>query len=183
MCKKRKSYTRFIHVAYLLQSSLQEQELVCLLVLSLSFFCFPDVKSKDVVPWVLSSVLSKYIPSQNPHVRQAACIWLLSLVKKLSQHKEITVSTPDRTPEDLTSLKSRKSFKDHFTLHLMQHFTVFGCTIFLSDINLCWDIYTYIIKWFCDKRCPTAEHFSRRFNFGLESEQGWRSVESAHINV
>ncbi len=51
-----------------------------------------DVKNNDVVPWVLSSILSKYITSQNPHVRQAACIWLLSLVKKLSQHKEITVS-------------------------------------------------------------------------------------------
>uniref|UniRef100_A0A3Q3Q130 Ecm29 proteasome adaptor and scaffold n=1 Tax=Monopterus albus TaxID=43700 RepID=A0A3Q3Q130_MONAL len=50
-----------------------------------------NVKNNDVVPWVLNSILSKCIPSQNPHVRQAACIWLLSLVKKLSQHKEITV--------------------------------------------------------------------------------------------
>ncbi|KAG7460501.1 proteasome adapter and scaffold ECM29 [Solea senegalensis] len=49
-----------------------------------------NIKNNDVVPWVLNSVLSKYIPSQNPHVRQAACIWLLSLVKKLSQNKEIT---------------------------------------------------------------------------------------------
>ncbi|XP_072318992.1 proteasome adapter and scaffold protein ECM29 [Eucyclogobius newberryi] len=47
------------------------------------------VKNNDLVPWVLNSVLAKYIPSQNPHVRQAACMWLLSLVKKLSQHKEI----------------------------------------------------------------------------------------------
>uniref|UniRef100_A0A3Q3WNZ9 Uncharacterized protein n=1 Tax=Mola mola TaxID=94237 RepID=A0A3Q3WNZ9_MOLML len=51
-----------------------------------------DVKNNDVVPWVLNSILFKYICSQNPHVRQAACIWLLSLVKKLSQHKEIMVS-------------------------------------------------------------------------------------------
>ncbi|XP_074545554.1 proteasome adapter and scaffold protein ECM29 [Halichoeres trimaculatus] len=50
----------------------------------------PNVKNNDVVPWVLDCILSKYIPSQNPHARQAACIWLLSLVKKLSQHKEIT---------------------------------------------------------------------------------------------
>ncbi|KAM9313856.1 proteasome adapter and scaffold protein ECM29 [Pholidichthys leucotaenia] len=49
-----------------------------------------NVKDNDVVPFVLNAILSKYIPSQNPHVRQAACIWLLSLVKKLSQHKEIT---------------------------------------------------------------------------------------------
>jgi len=52
-----------------------------------------DVKSNDMVPWVLNSVLSRYIPSQNPHVRQAACIWLLSLVKKLGNHKEIKVPT------------------------------------------------------------------------------------------
>lgn len=50
-----------------------------------------DMKNNNVVPWVLNSILSKYIPSQNPHVRQAACIWLLSLVKKLSQDKEILV--------------------------------------------------------------------------------------------
>ncbi|XP_037554197.1 proteasome adapter and scaffold protein ECM29 [Nematolebias whitei] len=75
-----------------------------------------DVKNKDVVPWVLSSILSKYIPSQNPHVRQAACIWLLSLVKKLSQHKEITshlkeiqnafisiLSDPDELSQDAAS--------------------------------------------------------------------------------
>uniref|UniRef100_A0AAR2L2R4 Ecm29 proteasome adaptor and scaffold n=1 Tax=Pygocentrus nattereri TaxID=42514 RepID=A0AAR2L2R4_PYGNA len=55
-------------------------------------YCPPqNVKNNDVVPWVLSSILSKYIVSQNPHVRQAACIWLLSLVKKLSEHKEIRV--------------------------------------------------------------------------------------------
>lgn len=56
-----------------------------------SSLLFSDLKNNDVVPWVLNSILSKYISSQNPHVRQAACIWLLSLVKKLSQHKEITV--------------------------------------------------------------------------------------------
>lgn len=55
------------------------------------------MKKNDVVPWVLKSILSRYIPSQNPHVRQAACVWLLSLVKKLSQHKEITVGVfPNR---------------------------------------------------------------------------------------
>lgn len=50
-----------------------------------------DMKNNDMVPWVLNSILLKYIPSQNPHVRQAACIWLLSLVRKLAQHKEIMV--------------------------------------------------------------------------------------------
>ncbi|XP_070598537.1 proteasome adapter and scaffold protein ECM29 isoform X1 [Erythrolamprus reginae] len=48
-----------------------------------------DVKINDVVPWVLDVVLNKHIISPNPHIRQASCIWLLSLVKKLSAHKEI----------------------------------------------------------------------------------------------
>ncbi|XP_051993811.1 proteasome adapter and scaffold protein ECM29-like [Xyrauchen texanus] len=80
-------------------------------------YCPPDnIKNNDVVPWVLNSVLSKYIPSVNPHVRQAACIWLLSLVKKLSHHKEIQshlkeiqvafisiLSDPDELSQDVAS--------------------------------------------------------------------------------
>ncbi|KAG8014834.1 Proteasome-associated protein ECM29-like protein [Nibea albiflora] len=75
-----------------------------------------NVKNNDVVPWVLKTILAKYISSQNPHVRQAACIWLLSLVKKLSQHKEITsnlkeiqmafisvLSDPDELSQDVAS--------------------------------------------------------------------------------
>uniref|UniRef100_A0A8C3CD18 Ecm29 proteasome adaptor and scaffold n=1 Tax=Cairina moschata TaxID=8855 RepID=A0A8C3CD18_CAIMO len=49
----------------------------------------PDLKVNDVVPWVLDLILNKHIISPNPHVRQAACIWLLSMVKKLSTHKAI----------------------------------------------------------------------------------------------
>ncbi|XP_056135583.1 proteasome adapter and scaffold protein ECM29 [Lampris incognitus] len=73
-------------------------------------------KSNDIVPWVLNSILTKYIPSQNPHVRQAACIWLLSLVKKVGQHKEIksklkeiqtafisVLSDPDELSQDVAS--------------------------------------------------------------------------------
>ncbi|KAL7988627.1 hypothetical protein Chor_007546 [Crotalus horridus] len=48
-----------------------------------------DMKINDVVPWVLDVILNKHIISPNPHIRQASCIWLLSLVKKLSAHKEI----------------------------------------------------------------------------------------------
>ncbi|XP_068607533.1 proteasome adapter and scaffold protein ECM29 [Brachionichthys hirsutus] len=75
-----------------------------------------NVKTNDVVPWVLSAILSRYVPSLNPHVRQAACIWLLSLVKKLSQHKEIMsklkeiqvafisiLSDPDELSQDVAS--------------------------------------------------------------------------------
>lgn len=46
-------------------------------------------KVNDVVPWVLDVILNKHIISSNPHVRQAACIWLLSLVRKLSTHVEV----------------------------------------------------------------------------------------------
>ncbi|KAG8455024.1 hypothetical protein GDO86_001298 [Hymenochirus boettgeri] len=49
----------------------------------------PDVKVNDVVPWTLDLILNKHVVSVNPHVRQAACIWLLSMVKKLSEHQEI----------------------------------------------------------------------------------------------
>ncbi|MFT7807466.1 proteasome-associated protein ECM29 homolog [Arapaima gigas] len=77
----------------------------------------PDnLKSNDVVPWVLSTILVKHISSQNPHVRQASCIWLLSLVKKLGQHKEIrshlkeiqaafvsVLSDPDELSQDVAS--------------------------------------------------------------------------------
>uniref|UniRef100_A0A672S6Q9 Proteasome-associated protein ECM29 homolog n=1 Tax=Sinocyclocheilus grahami TaxID=75366 RepID=A0A672S6Q9_SINGR len=80
-------------------------------------YCPPDSKyNNDIVPWVLNSVLSKYISSPNPHVRQAACIWLLSLVKKLSHHKEIQshlkeiqtafisiLSDPDELSQDVAS--------------------------------------------------------------------------------
>ncbi|XP_041951493.1 proteasome adapter and scaffold protein ECM29 [Alosa sapidissima] len=74
------------------------------------------VKCNDVVPWVLTSILSKSVISANPHVRQAACIWLLSLVKRLSQHKEIkshlkdiqtafisVLSDPDELSQDVAS--------------------------------------------------------------------------------
>lgn len=60
-----------------------------LLFLSLSHI---DVKVNDVVPWVLDIILNKHIISPNPHIRQAACIWLLSMVKKLNTHKAIKVS-------------------------------------------------------------------------------------------
>uniref|UniRef100_A0A8C5KUG8 Ecm29 proteasome adaptor and scaffold n=1 Tax=Jaculus jaculus TaxID=51337 RepID=A0A8C5KUG8_JACJA len=46
-------------------------------------------KMNDVVPWVLDVILNKHIISPNPHVRQAACIWLLSLVRKLNTHIEV----------------------------------------------------------------------------------------------
>ncbi|NWX87191.1 ECM29 protein, partial [Nothoprocta ornata] len=55
----------------------------------------PDLKVNDVVPWVLELILNKHIISPNPHVRQASCIWLLSMVKKLSTHKAIKTHLKD----------------------------------------------------------------------------------------
>lgn len=71
----------------------------------LSGLFLPDGRSNDVVPWVMNTILAKHIVSQNRHVRQAACIWLLSLVKKLSQHKEIKVkSGVPKSAEDARGL-------------------------------------------------------------------------------
>lgn len=85
-----------------------------------------------MVPWVLNSILSKYIRSQNPHVRQAACIWLLSLVKKLCQHKEITVGT----------LKLMLEFNGVFSLFKMDI-----CTYSLCDAHVI-HIFTLLLFFF-----------------------------------
>lgn len=71
--------------------------------------CCSDLKSNDVVPWVLHAILSKYICSPNPHVRQAACIWLLSLIKKLSQHQEIRVGAPNSSQVEAFACSARSS--------------------------------------------------------------------------
>ncbi|XP_053558665.1 proteasome adapter and scaffold protein ECM29 [Bombina bombina] len=54
-----------------------------------AFSPLAGVHVNDVVPWVLDQILNKHVSSVNPHVRQASCIWLLSLVKKLNTHQEI----------------------------------------------------------------------------------------------
>lgn len=84
--------------------------IICRFISNLLIFIFSDVKNNDIVPWVLSSVLSKYIPSPNPHVRQAACIWLLSIVKKLSHHKEIQVNACTNAPQ--SHLHTKKYWHD-----------------------------------------------------------------------
>ncbi|XP_070194752.1 proteasome adapter and scaffold protein ECM29-like isoform X2 [Littorina saxatilis] len=44
---------------------------------------------KDDVEWYLSQLLQTYVPHSNPHLRQAACIWLYTVVKQCSQHKAV----------------------------------------------------------------------------------------------
>lgn len=71
------------------------RKLYSVLLLFFIILCFSlGAKVNDTVPWVLDVILNKHIISPNPHVRQAACIWLLSLVRKLSTHKEVKVSCP-----------------------------------------------------------------------------------------
>ncbi|XP_041357221.1 proteasome adapter and scaffold protein ECM29-like [Gigantopelta aegis] len=41
---------------------------------------------QDDVDWYLTKLLSTYVCHANPHLRQAACIWLLSLVKQCGSH-------------------------------------------------------------------------------------------------
>lgn len=60
------------------------------MLLVILFFSL-GAKVNDVVPWVLDVILNKHIVSPNPHMRQAACIWLLSLVRKLNTHSEVKV--------------------------------------------------------------------------------------------
>ncbi len=37
------------------------------------------------VEWLLHELIDRYLPSQNQHLRQAACFWLLALLKKCSR--------------------------------------------------------------------------------------------------
>ncbi|XP_070562742.1 proteasome adapter and scaffold protein ECM29-like isoform X2 [Ptychodera flava] len=48
-----------------------------------------DDTTQDDMEWLLDTILSKYTINQVPHVRQASCLWLLSLVKKSGSHPAI----------------------------------------------------------------------------------------------
>ncbi|XP_033121432.1 proteasome adapter and scaffold protein ECM29-like isoform X2 [Anneissia japonica] len=45
-----------------------------------------DEAAKDRVEWTLLKILKEYVTSENPHKKQAACIWLLSMVKQCGSH-------------------------------------------------------------------------------------------------
>ncbi|NXR56874.1 ECM29 protein, partial [Hippolais icterina] len=64
-----------------------------------------DLKVNDVVPWVLDLILNKHIISPNPHVRQAACIWLLSLshLKDIQNAFVSILSDNDELSQDVAS--------------------------------------------------------------------------------
>ncbi|GFS17153.1 proteasome-associated protein ECM29-like protein, partial [Elysia marginata] len=50
---------------------------------------------KDDVAWFLQELLSKYICHANPHLRQSACVWLLTLVRETGHHPAVQASLLD----------------------------------------------------------------------------------------
>ncbi|XP_077867837.1 proteasome adapter and scaffold protein ECM29-like [Saccoglossus kowalevskii] len=52
-------------------------------------FSVKDIGKADEMEWVLDIVLRRYVTNEVPHVRQASCIWLLSLVKRSGAHPAI----------------------------------------------------------------------------------------------
>ncbi|BFY99626.1 hypothetical protein BsWGS_02666 [Bradybaena similaris] len=50
---------------------------------------------KDEVAWFLQELLSKYIRHSNPHLRQGACVWLLTLMRQAGHHKAVQESLLD----------------------------------------------------------------------------------------
>ncbi|KAK2167662.1 hypothetical protein LSH36_25g00006 [Paralvinella palmiformis] len=42
--------------------------------------------TEDMIPDLLQALLEKYTKSVNPHIRQGACIWLVSLIKQCGKH-------------------------------------------------------------------------------------------------
>jgi proteasome component ECM29 len=44
-----------------------------------------DREDNQDIEWLLHELIDRYLPSQNQHLRQAACFWLLALLKKCSR--------------------------------------------------------------------------------------------------
>ncbi len=51
-----------------------------------------SVKSDGVMVWAIEELLGRYTVKASPIVKQAACVWLLSLVKYASKHPDFQVS-------------------------------------------------------------------------------------------
>ncbi len=49
--------------------------------------------------WLLAELLSTYIPSPNQHLRQAACFWLLTLIKKCAKSRPVVLKNLMRIQE------------------------------------------------------------------------------------
>ncbi|XP_071853904.1 proteasome adapter and scaffold protein ECM29-like [Apostichopus japonicus] len=71
-------------------------------------------KDKDWILWLLKRLLSNEIQSPNPHKRQAACVWLLSVVKQCGHHPSMKPIMGDIQDGFVGML----SETDHFTQDL-----------------------------------------------------------------
>jgi proteasome component ECM29 len=60
-----------------------------LLVISKSIFIKEPENCEDKVEYLLGLLLNKYTRSPNPHIRQAACIWLVALVQQCGTHPAV----------------------------------------------------------------------------------------------
>lgn len=49
----------------------------------------PTGGKDDMLSWLLDQLLSKYLIHPNPHIRQASCIWLLTVVKACSSYHAV----------------------------------------------------------------------------------------------
>lgn len=47
------------------------------------------IESDENLTWLFEQLLTNYMPNQNQHLRQAACFWLLALVKKAANKSSI----------------------------------------------------------------------------------------------
>ncbi|XP_005102218.1 proteasome adapter and scaffold protein ECM29 [Aplysia californica] len=45
--------------------------------------------AKDDMDWYVVALLSTYICHANPHIRQGACVWLLTLIREVGQHPAV----------------------------------------------------------------------------------------------
>lgn len=70
---------------------------------------------KDEVEWYLLKLLKEHIHSQNHHVRQASCIWLLSLVKHCGHHDALQKRLPDIQAAFMQLLSENDEVTQDFT--------------------------------------------------------------------
>ena len=49
------------------------------------------VVDADIMPWTLDTILTEFTVGTSPLVRQATCVWLLSLLKHAGKHPGIQV--------------------------------------------------------------------------------------------
>jgi len=61
-------------------------------------FCADPLSDRNM-EWLLSELLGTYIPSPNQHLRQAACFWLLTFIKKCAKSGQVVQKSLMRIQE------------------------------------------------------------------------------------